>query len=84
MVTNEVAMKSKLRDLMTKVFSTPLGFATFAFVVSQVGLLAYKILFKHKNFVENTINEILFSMIGALIAALFVYISYKKIIDQIG
>lgn len=77
-----VTMKSKLKDSINKIFSTPFGFATFAFVVSQVGLLTYEILFRYEDYVENMVTNVLLSMIGGLIAAIFVYFTYKMVIDR--
>jgi len=72
-------MKAKLRDLMTKIFSTPLGFAIFVFVGGFIAGMARLIARQ-----QLQLRNVLWGSIGALFAAIFVYVSYKKIIDRIG
>jgi len=79
---DEGAMKTDFKGLITKLLSTPFRFAAFAFVlgfsVSTIQLL-WRFLFRHE---QVQLQQILWGAVGGLLVAIFVYLSYKIVINR--
>ncbi len=75
-------MKTDFKGLITKLLSTPFKFAALALVlgfsISTVQLL-WRFLFRHE---QVQLQQILWGVVGVLLVAVFVYFSYKIVINR--
>ena len=80
----EDTIKSRLGDLMAKIYSSPLRLAIFVFVGGfALGMSRPigRLLFQQEPL---RFESIVWGGMGALLGAIFVYVSYKMIIARTG